>query len=83
MTKAISVQWKIITPMALIFILIMSVVTIYSAEQQKDRLLRLTEHQIFDVLHGYLDSMNAMMFTGTMSNREMLREKILKREGVL
>ncbi len=83
MTKGISVQWKIITPMALIFILIMSVVTIYSAEQQKDRLLRLTEHQIFDVLHGYLDSMNAMMFTGTMSNREMLREKILKREGVL
>ncbi|MET0066340.1 MAG: methyl-accepting chemotaxis protein [Candidatus Thiodiazotropha sp.] len=83
MKKDISVQWKIITPMALIFILIMSVVTIYSAEQQKDRLLRLTEHQIFDVLHGYLDSMNAMMFTGTMSNREMLREKILKREGVL
>ncbi|MCG8012435.1 MAG: methyl-accepting chemotaxis protein, partial [Candidatus Thiodiazotropha weberae] len=27
--------------------------------------------------------MNAMMFTGTMGNREMLREKISKREGVL
>ncbi|MCU7844274.1 MAG: methyl-accepting chemotaxis protein [Candidatus Thiodiazotropha sp. (ex Monitilora ramsayi)] len=83
MKKYISVQWKILTPMALIFILIMSVVTIYSAEQQKDRLLRLTEHQIFDVLHGYLDSMNAMMFTGTMGNREMLREKIQKRDGVV
>ncbi len=83
MGKYISVQWKIVAPMALIFILIMSVVTIYSAQQQKDRLLRLTEHQIFDVLHGYLDSMNAMMFTGTMGNREMLREKISARDGVL
>ncbi|MCU7932780.1 MAG: methyl-accepting chemotaxis protein [Candidatus Thiodiazotropha sp. (ex Codakia rugifera)] len=83
MNKYISVQWKILTPMALIFILIMAVVTVYSAQQQKDRLLRLTENQIFDVLNGYLDSMNAMMFTGTMSNREMLREKIQKRDGVL
>jgi methyl-accepting chemotaxis protein len=83
MSKYISVQWKILTPMALVFILIMSVVTIYSAHQQKDRLLRLTEHQIFDVLNGYLDSMNAMMFTGTMGNREMLKQKIEKRDGVM
>ncbi|MEW8692356.1 MAG: methyl-accepting chemotaxis protein [Candidatus Thiodiazotropha endolucinida] len=83
MSKYISVQWKILTPMALIFILIMSVVTVYSAQQQKDRLLRLTENQIFDVLNGYLDSMNAMMFTGTMGNREMLKQKIEKRDGVL
>ncbi len=83
MKKYISVQWKILTPMALIFILIMSVVTVYSAQQQKERLLRLTEHQVFDVLHGYLDSMNAMMFTGTMSNREMLKQKIEKRKGVV
>ncbi len=83
MSKYISVQWKILTPMALIFVLIMAVVTVYSAQQQKDRLLRLTEHQIFDVLHGYLDSMNAMMFTGTMGNREMLKQKIEKRDGVV
>ncbi|MES9929982.1 MAG: hypothetical protein ABW158_17870, partial [Candidatus Thiodiazotropha sp. 6PDIVS] len=83
MAKYISVQWKIVTPMALIFILIMSVVTIYSAQQQKDRLLSLSEHQIFDVLHGYLDSLNAMMFTGTMGNRELLRDKIQTREGVV
>jgi methyl-accepting chemotaxis protein len=83
MKKHISVQWKILTPMALIFILIMSVVTVYSAQQQKDRMLRLTERQIFDVVHGYLDSLNAMMFTGTMGNREMLKQKIEKRDGVV
>ncbi|MCU7905936.1 MAG: methyl-accepting chemotaxis protein [Candidatus Thiodiazotropha sp. (ex Epidulcina cf. delphinae)] len=83
MNKYVSVQWKILTPMAFVFILIMSVVTVYSAQQQKDRLLRLTKDQITDVLNGYLDSMNTMMFTGAMGNREMLREKIQKREGVL
>jgi methyl-accepting chemotaxis protein len=83
MKKYISVQWKILTPMALIFVLIMSVVTFYSAVQQRDRMLQLTEHQIFDVLHGYLDSMNAMMFTGTMGNREMLKQKIESRDGVV
>jgi methyl-accepting chemotaxis protein len=61
----------------------MGVVTVYSAHQQKERLLRLTEHQIFDVLNGYLDSMNAMMFTGTMGNREMLKQKIEGRDGVV
>jgi methyl-accepting chemotaxis protein len=83
MKKYISVQWKILTPMALIFILIMTVVTVYSTEQQKDRLLRMSEHQIFDVLNGYLDSLNAMMLTGTMSKREILRSKIQKRDGVV
>ncbi|MCU7922559.1 MAG: methyl-accepting chemotaxis protein [Candidatus Thiodiazotropha sp. (ex Dulcina madagascariensis)] len=83
MSKYISVQWKILTPMAFVFILIIAMITVYSAQQQKDRLLKLTENQITDVLNGYLDSMNAMMFTGTMGNREMLREKIQKREGVL
>ncbi|MES9979605.1 MAG: methyl-accepting chemotaxis protein, partial [Candidatus Thiodiazotropha sp. 6PLUC5] len=45
--------------------------------------MSLSEHQIFDVLHGYLDSLNAMMFTGTMGNRELLRDKIQKRDGVI
>ncbi|MEJ2591962.1 MAG: methyl-accepting chemotaxis protein [Candidatus Thiodiazotropha sp.] len=83
MNKYISVQWKILAPMALIFITIMTIVTVYSAVQQKDRLLDMSEHQITDVLNGYLDSLNAMMFTGTMPNREILRNKLQKREGVV
>ncbi|RLJ16085.1 hypothetical protein DJ031_17545 [bacterium endosymbiont of Escarpia laminata] len=69
--------------MALIFLIIMAIATVYSAYQQKAQLLRSAEIQMTDVLNGYLDSMNAMMFTGTMANREMLREKILSREEIL
>ncbi|MBL3591487.1 MAG: methyl-accepting chemotaxis protein [gamma proteobacterium endosymbiont of Lamellibrachia anaximandri] len=83
MSRYISVQWKIVPAMALIFLLIMAIATVYSAYQQKAQLLRSAETQMTDVLNGYLDSMNAMMFTGTMANREMLREKILSREEVI
>lgn len=83
MQKYLSVQWKILTPMALIFVAIMTIVTLYSAEQQKDRLLNMTEHQMRDILNGYLDSMNTLMFTGTMANRGLLLEKIAQREGVV
>lgn len=78
-----SVQWKILAPMALIFIAILAVVTLYSAEQQKDRMLKMTEQQMRDVLNGYLDSMNTLMFTGTMANRGLLLEKIAQRESVV
>lgn len=78
-----SVQWKILGPMALIFVGILAVVTLYSADQQKDRMLHMTEQQMRDVLNGYLDSMNTLMFTGTMANRGLLLEKIGQREGVV
>ncbi|MCB1644100.1 MAG: methyl-accepting chemotaxis protein [Pseudomonadales bacterium] len=82
MDRFISVQWKILAPMVLIFALIMSVVSLYSADQQKERLLRMTEQQMHDILNGYLDSMNTLMFTGAMNNREMLRQKISQRDSV-
>ncbi|MAR90945.1 MAG: HAMP domain-containing methyl-accepting chemotaxis protein [Pseudomonadota bacterium] len=82
MNNYISVQWKILAPMALVFVVIMAIVTLYSAEQQKQRLLHQTERQMQDVLNGYFDAMNTLMYTGTMAKREMLREKILGRDGV-
>ncbi len=82
MKTNLSVQWKILAPMALIFILIIATITIYSAEQQKQRLLRMTEEQMQDLLSGYLDSMNTLMFTGAMGNREMLRQKVANRDGI-
>lgn len=83
MKRYISIKWKILPPMVLIILTIMALATIFSAHQQKDRLLRSSENQIVDILNGYLDSMNAMMFTGTMANREMLREKLKARHDVI
>lgn len=77
-----SVQWKILLPMIIIFLLILIIISSFSASQQKSRLLDLTEHQVVDVLNGYLDSLNAMMMTGTMANREILKQKLESRVGI-
>lgn len=83
MSRYVSVRWKIVPPVALIVLIIVALATGYSAYQQKHRLLITVETQMYDMLNSYLDSLNAMMFTGTMANREMLREKIMSREGVV
>ncbi|MCG8316023.1 MAG: methyl-accepting chemotaxis protein [Pseudomonadales bacterium] len=83
MKKYLSVRWKILAPMALIFVVIMTIITFYSAQQQKQRLIQQTENHLLDVLHGYLDSMNAMMLTGTMGNRQILKDKLEKRDHVI
>jgi methyl-accepting chemotaxis protein len=79
MRQYISVRWKIILPMAAILFLIITALNLYSSYQQKERLLDLTEHQLLDIANGYMDSMNALMFTGAMASREILRDKISQR----
>ncbi|MCC4272781.1 MAG: methyl-accepting chemotaxis protein [Marinomonas sp.] len=82
MRQYISVRWKILLPMAAILFLIITALNLYSSYQQKERLLDLTEHQLLDIANGYMDSMNALMFTGAMASREILRDKISQREGI-
>ena len=82
MRRYISVRWKILLPMAGILIFIIAALNIYSSHLQKERLLDLSEHQLSDIANGYMDSMNALMFTGAMASREILRDKISQREGI-
>lgn len=82
MHQYISVRWKILLPMAGILIFIIAALNLYSSHQQKERLLDLSEHQLLDIANGYMDSMNALMFTGAMGSREILRDKIAQREGI-
>ena len=82
MHQYMSVRWKILLPMAGILIFIIAALNLYASYQEKQRLLDLTEHQLEDIANGYMDSMNALMFTGAMGSREILRDKISQREGI-
>ncbi|MBM6549496.1 methyl-accepting chemotaxis protein [Marinomonas ostreistagni] len=82
MRQYLSVRWKILLPMAGILIFIIAVLNLYASYQEKERLLDLTEHQLLDIANGYMDSMNALMFTGAMASRDILRDKISQREGI-
>ena len=75
MTQFQSVKWKILTPMILVFLLIMVFINLYSSHQQKARLLETTEQHLNQVLDNYLDGINMLMLTGSMASRDTLRDK--------
>jgi methyl-accepting chemotaxis protein len=78
-----SVQVKILLAMAVVFLLAMVLVTSYSSSQQRERGRVWSENRATDIINSYMDSLNAMMFSGGMPTRELLRDKILAREGVV
>jgi methyl-accepting chemotaxis protein len=81
--RFISVQIKILSAVAAVFLLAVVLITVSMASAEKERLLLAAEAQAGDLIGSYFDSMNTMMFTGTMSSRELLRDKIEARDEVL
>jgi methyl-accepting chemotaxis protein len=82
-SRFISVQIKILSAVAAVFLLAVVLITVSMANAEKERLLMSAEAQAGDLIGSYFDSMNTMMFTGTMSSRELLRNKIEARNEVL
>jgi len=81
--RQMSVQAKINLSLVLIFALVLSVSLLHGASSEKDLVLQVVEQQTKDAADSYFDSLNTMMITGTMAQREVLRNKLLSRPGVL
>lgn len=79
----LSVRTKINLTVALIFVSVVGSVTIYSGLRQKEAILLLAEEQVKDMSTLYFDSLNTMMLTGTMDQRNILRQKMLRRNNIL
>jgi len=79
----LSVRTKINLTVALIFISVVGSVTIYSGLRQKQAILELAEAQVKDMSTLYFDSLNTMMLTGTMDQRNILRQKMLRRNNIM
>lgn len=78
-----SVQTKINLALVLVLVAIMSASLFFSASTEKRLVLQVVEQQTKDAADSYFDSINTMMLTGTMAQREVLRNKILARPGVI
>src|SRR3569832_207453 len=79
----LSVRTKINLTVALIFISVVGSVTIYSGLRQKQAILELAEAQVKDMSTLYFDSLNTMMLTGTMDQRNILRQMMLRRNNIM
>lgn len=77
-----SVQTKINIALLSVFFVVLSASLIFSANNEKKLVLGVVEQQTKDAADSYFDSINTMMLTGTMAQRNVLRDKILARPGV-
>ncbi|MGY8821670.1 MAG: methyl-accepting chemotaxis protein [Pseudomonadales bacterium] len=81
--RQMSVQTKINLALLVVFALVLAASLFYSAGSEKQLILHVVEQQTKDTADSYFDSINTMMLTGTMGQREVLRDKILARPGVI
>src|SRR5690554_3979533 len=80
--KQMSIQAKINIALLSIFFVTMTASLVFSALNEKKLILEVVERQTQDAADSYFDSINTMMLTGTMAQRDVLRNKILERPGV-
>jgi methyl-accepting chemotaxis protein len=81
--KRMSVQTKINVALLFIFALVLVAALFYSTTHEKGLILDIVKQQTKDAANAYFDSINTMMLTGTMNQREVLRSKVLDRPGML
>lgn len=81
--RQMSIKTKINIALLLVFALVLSTSLFYSAYNEKRLVLRVVEQQTQDAADSYFDGINTMMLTGTMAQRDVLRQKLLARPGVI
>ena len=81
--KRMSVRFKMNLTVCLIFIVVAAMIMGVSYKSNRDKNVELSISKVEGMNTFYFDALNTMMLTGTMSERSILREKMLRRSGVL
>jgi methyl-accepting chemotaxis protein len=77
-----TITFKILVALAVVFSLLLAISTYFQYTQQKQLVNSVLSEQLHDKASNYFDSLNMMMLTGTMSQKETLRHKALAQEGI-
>lgn len=80
--RQMSVQTKINIALLSVFFVVMAASLVFSVSNEKKLVLEVVEQQTKDTADSYFDSINTMLLTGTMAQRNVLRDKILARPGI-
>ncbi|MBY5943917.1 methyl-accepting chemotaxis protein [Photobacterium rosenbergii] len=73
---------KLLLTLFSVFTIVLVISLVYEGRQQKKLLESVISEQTLDKAGNYFDSLNMMMLTGTMSQKETLREKVLSHSGI-
>jgi len=83
MKKHYSIRFLLLAALAAGFSLILVFTVLYSASAQRDHMEEFSHKYVDGLAKSYFDGLNTMMVTGTISNREVLRGKVMAPEDVL
>ncbi|CAE6906340.1 methyl-accepting chemotaxis protein [Vibrio sp. B1FLJ16] len=77
-----TITFKLLLALTVVFGCVLAVSTAYQHYQQKTLINDVLSEQLHDKASNYFDSLNMMMLTGTMAQKDTLREKALAQEGI-
>ena len=79
----LSVQTKIVSGLVLVFLTLMVATTWHMALSERAMAQSLAEQKAMDTANSFFDGINTMMLTGTMGQRDVLRQKVLSNSDVI
>lgn len=78
----LTITTKLLITLVSVFGLVLIASTTYQYLQQRELLNSVLSEQLHDKASNYFDSLNMMMLTGTMAQKETLRQKALAQDGI-
>lgn len=83
MKKQYSIRFLLLAALAAAFIAILVFTVVYSSWSQRDHLEEYSHKYVDGLAKSYFDGLNTMMVTGTIGNKDVLRNKTMAPEEVL
>ncbi len=81
--KRLSIRAKVNVAIGSIFLLLLILLTFYEVSHERTRLMEAAKSEVEEMAQFYFDSLNIMMLTDTMAQRNILRKKMLAREDIV
>ncbi|KEF31720.1 hypothetical protein D777_02069 [Marinobacter nitratireducens] len=78
-----SIRFLLLAALAAAFSLVLVFTVLYSANAQRDHMEQFSHKYVEGLAKSYFDGLNTMMVTGTIGNRDMLRDKVMAPDDVL
>lgn len=78
-----SVQTKITMALLLVFVLVLVVSMVFSVRNERAMVEQVILQHTQDTADSYFDAVNIMMITGTLNNRDILRQKVMSQPDVV
>ncbi|NOH80562.1 methyl-accepting chemotaxis protein [Vibrio sp. RE86] len=77
-----TITTKLLITLVAVFGIVLIASTTYQYIQQRNLINSVLSEQLHDKASNYFDSLNMMMLTGTMAQKETLRQKALAQDGI-